>query len=418
MAGRESLPLRRLKSFNPLNRLTADQLVLLVNRAERRCHSPGETVIEQGVQDGLDFFLITGAVELHAKDGRKSVIEAETDKALNPIARLQPRMYEVVAVRSSEFLVIEQDILNGFLNSAPVSQVEMESSGDWATAGSAEHRLRLEFNSELRSNQIRLPSVPDMAWKVRRFAAREGLSEAKLAKAVAVDPAIAAKLLRACNSPVYRGLGSVHSVHEAVARLGMRITRQLVSEFALRDVFRSRQISLQREMVKLCQQSREMAALCWLLASRVEGLDPDEAELAGLLHDIGTVPLLVLAEHHPGLWSSEARLKSAIRQLRSEFGAGLLEIWACPSGLVEAVRHGEDWQYECPEKSPQLVDVVIAARLHSMIGSSQNGELPALNPVPALGRLAGPEPGASLSQELLAEARARVEQTQQLLSTR
>lgn len=418
MAGRERLPLHRLKSFYPLNRLTTDQLVLLVNRAERRCHNPGETVIEQGVRDGLDFFLISGAVELHAKDGRKSVIEAETEKALNPIARLQPRMYEVVAIRPSEFLVIEQEILDGFLNSAPVSQVEMESSGEWVASDSVEHRLRIEFNSELRSNQIRLPSVPDTAWKIRRTAAREGLSEKKLAMAVAADPAMAAKLVRACNSPVYRGLGGVHSVYEAVARLGMRTTRQLVSEFALRDVFRSRQMSLQKEMVQLCQQSREVAALCWLLAGQVDGLHPDEAELAGLLHGIGAVPLLVLAEHHPGLWSSEARLRSAIRQLRSEFGAALLESWACPPGLVEAVRHAEDWQYECTKTVPQLVDVVIAARLHSMFSSSQNGELPALDPVPALRRLGGPEPGASRSQELLAEARARVEQTQQLLSTR
>ncbi|WP_372987062.1 HDOD domain-containing protein [Marinobacter sp.] len=418
MAGRERLPLGRLKSFYPLNRLTADQLVLLVNRAERRCHNPGETVIEQGVRDGLDFFLISGAVELHAKDGRKSIIEAETEKAINPIARLQPRMYEVVAIRSSEFLVIEQDILNGFLNSAPVSQVEMESSGDWVASGSAEHRLRMEFNSELRSNHIRLPSVPDMAWKIRRTAAREGLSEKKLAMAVAADPAMAAKLVRACNSPVYRGLGGVHSVHEAVSRLGMRTTRQLVSEFALRDVFRSRQLSLQREMLKLSQQSRELAALCWLLADQIEGPDRDGAELAGLLHDIGRVPLLLLAEHHPGLWSNEARLQSVSRQLRAEFGTALLENWGCPPSLVEAVGHGEDWHYECPDKSPQLVDVVIAARLHSMIGSSQNGELPALNQVPALARLGGSEPGASRSQELLAEARARVEQTQLLLSTR
>ena len=33
MAGQESLPLRRLKQFQPLNRLTDDQLVLLASRA-------------------------------------------------------------------------------------------------------------------------------------------------------------------------------------------------------------------------------------------------------------------------------------------------------------------------------------------------------------------------------------------------
>ena len=92
MAGQESLPLRRLKQFQPLNRLTDDQLVLLASRAERRTHGPGQRVVERGVRDGLDIFLIHGSVELESIDGRKSTIEADTEKAINPIARLQPRM--------------------------------------------------------------------------------------------------------------------------------------------------------------------------------------------------------------------------------------------------------------------------------------------------------------------------------------
>src|SRR6056297_334784 len=63
MAGQDSLPLRRLKEFQPLNRLTDDQLVLLASRAERRTHGPGQRVLERGVRDGLDFFLIAGKVE-------------------------------------------------------------------------------------------------------------------------------------------------------------------------------------------------------------------------------------------------------------------------------------------------------------------------------------------------------------------
>jgi CRP-like cAMP-binding protein len=111
MASQDSLPLRRLKEFQPLNRLTDDQLVLLASRAERRAHGPGQRVLERGVRDGLDYFLITGKVELESVDGRTSVIEAETEKALNPIARLQPRMYDVTAVTPCEFLVVEQDVL-------------------------------------------------------------------------------------------------------------------------------------------------------------------------------------------------------------------------------------------------------------------------------------------------------------------
>ena len=61
MAGQESLPLRRLKEFQPLNRLTDDQLVLLASRAERRTHGPGQRVLERGVREGLAFFLVAVA---------------------------------------------------------------------------------------------------------------------------------------------------------------------------------------------------------------------------------------------------------------------------------------------------------------------------------------------------------------------
>ncbi|HAC30340.1 MAG TPA: cyclic nucleotide-binding protein, partial [Marinobacter hydrocarbonoclasticus] len=99
----------------------------------------------------LDYFLISGAVELQSVDGRKSTIEAETDKALNPVARLQPRMYDVTAVKPCEFLVIEQEVLNQMLRAAPISQVEMDSS-DHDEDQSEEHHLLMEFYSELRSN--------------------------------------------------------------------------------------------------------------------------------------------------------------------------------------------------------------------------------------------------------------------------
>ncbi|EMP57421.1 signal transduction protein [Marinobacter santoriniensis NKSG1] len=417
MAGPDSLPLRRLKSFQPLNRLTDDQLVLLASRAERRTHGPGQRVAERGVRDGLDIFLVSGAVELQAVDGRKSIIEAETDKALNPIARLQPRMYDVVAVKPSEFLVIEQDVLNQLLRSAPVNQVEMGSE-DGVSGGDEEHQLLMEFYSELRSNQIKLPSVPDVAWKVRRAVDRDESSAEQVAAVVSADPAMAAKLVRSCNSPLYRGFSDVRNVREAVVRLGMRTTRQLVSVFALREVFKTRQASLQKEMEKLWTHSREVAALCWVLADQATRIDPEEALLAGLLHDIGVVPVLVQAEHHSALFSNEANLGHAIRELRADVGTAVLENWAFPAAFLESVRHAEDWHYECREPEPQLVDVVIVAQLHSMIGSNQNDSLPAFDEVPAYRRLGELELNASRSLQLLTEARARVQEVQQLLSIR
>ncbi|MBK1872950.1 MULTISPECIES: HDOD domain-containing protein [Marinobacter] len=417
MASQESLPLRRLKEFQPLNRLTDDQLVVLASRAERRTHGPGQRVLERGVRDGLDYFLVTGKVELESVDGRKSVIEAETDQALNPIARLQPRMYDVTAVKPCEFLVVEQDVLNQLLRSAPVAQVEMDS-GESHGGESEEHHLLMEFYAELRSNQLKLPSVPDVAWKVRRLVDRDDSTADEVATAVSADPAMAAKLVRACNSPLYRGFSDVRNVRETVVRLGMRTTRQLVTVFSMREVFKSRHPSLQKEMEKLWRHSREVAALCWVLADHATRLNPEEALLAGLLHDIGVVPVLVQAEHHVNLFADDTNLKNAISELRADVGTAVLGSWSFPPAFVEAVRHAEDWAYESREAEPQLVDVVIVAQLHAMIGSSQNEGLPAFDEVPAYRRLGNLELNASRSLELLTEARARVDEVQQLLSIR
>ncbi|MDI9246235.1 HDOD domain-containing protein [Marinobacter sp. CHS3-4] len=416
MAGQDSLSLRRLREFQPLNRLTDDQLVLLANRAERRRHGPGQRVIERGVRDGLDFFLVEGRIELESVDGRKSTIDAASDKAVNPIARLQPRMYNVTAIKPCEFLVIGQDLLNQLLRAAPVQQVEMDSGESNGEAESEEHYLLMGFYAELRSNQLTLPSVPDVAWKVRRLVDREDTAAEQVANAVSADPAMAAKLVRACNSPLYRGFSDVRNVREAVVRLGMRTTRQLVTVFSMREVFRSKHPSLQKEMDRLWRHSREVAALCWVLADSATSIDPEEALLAGLLHDIGVVPILVQAEHHVNLFADQTNLDHAIHELRGDVGTAVLENWAFPAPFLNAVRYAETWSHECSESAPQLVDVVIVAQLHSMIGASQNRDLPSFDEVPAYRRLGELELNASRSLQLLTEARARVDEVHRLLS--
>ena len=417
MGGRDSLPLRRLRSFQPLARLTDDQLVLLASRAQRRTYSAGQRVVERGVRDGLDYFLVTGAVKLESMDGRKSIIEAETDRAINPVARLQPRMYEVTALKSCEFLVVDQDVLSQMLRLAPSVQVEMDSA-DAADDHTEENHLLMEFYSELRSNQVKLPSVPDVAWKVRRLVDREDSMADDVAVAVSADPAIAAKLVRACNSPLYRGFSDVRNVREAVIRLGMHTTRQLVTVFSLREVFKTQRPALQKRMEQLWRHSREVAALCRVLAEHATRIDPEEAMLAGLLHDIGVVPVLVQAEHHPKLFAEEDNLRHAVAELRADIGCAVLDNWAFPRAFVDAARYAEDWHYECPQAEPQLVDVVIVAQLHSMIGTSQSEPLPAFEQVPAWRRLGELSLNASRSLELLTEAREKVDEVHKLLSIR
>lgn len=416
MAGRESLPLSQLKQLRPLNRLTDDQLVLLANRAERRKYAPGQNIARRGVRDGLDYYLLQGAVELTAVDGRSSSIESGSDKALNAVAKLQPRMYDVTATRPSEFLVIDQEVLVQLLRSAPVQQVEMDSTDGSQAHESEEHHLLMEFYAELRSNQLSLPSVPDVAWKVRRAADREDSSVEDIARVITADPAMAAKLVRACNSPLYRGFKDVRKVSDAVIRLGTRTTRQLVTVFSMREVFKTRQPALQKAMDALWRHSREVAALSWVLADSATRLDPEEALLAGLLHDIGAIPVLVQAEHHTRLFADTAKLDHAVNELKGDIGAAILENWSFPATFIAPARHAEDWGFDHQGNDPQLVDVVIVAQLHSLIAANQKQGLPEFDAVPAYRKLGELELDASRSLQMLTAARSRVDEVLRLLS--
>jgi HD-like signal output (HDOD) protein len=417
MKGQESLSLRQLKAFQPLNKLTDDELVLLASRADRCVFKAGKGIMQRGACDGQEFFLLAGEVELTSEDGRQVRITAGSERAQNPIARLQPRMYDVRAVKPSEFLVIAQDVLAQMLGRAPMEQVEMQAS-DGDQVSSEQQQLLMEFYSELRSNKVRLPSVPDVAWKVRRLVDREDAGVGQVAMAISADPAMSAKLVRACNSPLYRGFNDVRNVRETVVRLGLKTTRQLVTVFAMRDVFKSRQPLLQKHMERLWQHSCEMAALCWVLADEATKINPEEAMLAGLLHDIGVVPILVHAEHYPHLFNDEDRLLAVIAELRADTGTGVLENWAFPAPFLEATRHAQDWDYASDQPQPQLVDIVIVAQMHAMIGSGESEGLPRFDQLPAYSRLGGLELNASRSLDLLTRARSRVDEIKQLLAIR
>jgi len=79
--------------------------------------------------------------------------------------------------------VIAQDVLAQMLGRAPMSQVEMHAS-DGDQAGTEQQQLLMEFHAELRSNQVQLPSVPDVAWKVRRLVDRADTGVDQIAMAI------------------------------------------------------------------------------------------------------------------------------------------------------------------------------------------------------------------------------------------
>ncbi|MDX5298460.1 MAG: HDOD domain-containing protein [Gammaproteobacteria bacterium] len=405
--------LRALRQMTPLNRLSDNQLIVLAGRVDVRRAKAGTRIIERGSADGRDYFLLAGTLRLRADDGRQRDIVAGSESALAAIAHLQPRIYDVSAATDCAYLTLERDMLTRLLQEAPMDQYEMDESPQ--PAGGDDYRLLMSFYADLRSNQLVLPSLPDLAWRIRRIAEQPDTGLDDLAQALISDPAMAAKLVRACNSPLYRGFAEIHSLREAVVRLGVQVTRQLVTVFSMRELFKTRQPELQDAMSVLWDHSREVAAMAWALARAQAGIDPEEALLAGLLQGIGAIPVIAHAERHVNLFADYRALRQAIQDLRGEIGGALLRHWGFPEVFVEVAEHPGDWMYDHGDERPRLVDVVLLAELHAYIGKPDMARLPSLDSVPAFKRMQGLELTPQKSLRLLQDAREQIASMRDML---
>lgn len=408
-----------LKKFRPLDRLSENQRILLAHKAHFSSFKKKKVILERGSRDHHDYFLLSGKIELEAPDGRTREIEAGSDKADAAIAHLQPRQYNVKAVTDVEFLVIEQDVLNILLKEAPVHNFEADDGFDVNDEESDDaegtYKVLMSFYHDLKSNNFTLPSLPDVAYRIRQIADKEETSSDDIARVVNADPAMTVKLIKSCNSPLYRGFNEVSSCRDAVVRLGIQTTQQLVTVFSMRELFRSKKTELKQAMSDLWQHSREVASIAYVLAELTPGLNKDHAMLAGLIHDIGAIPVITYAENFPELYADETALRDAVDELRGEIGCTILEHWGFPADLIEVVSKAEEWSFDSGRDEPSYTDIIIVAQMHALIGCPKRNNLPPFGQVPAFRKLANGGLTPERSLKVMVEARHKIEEIQQVL---
>src|SRR5262245_1103424 len=149
-----------------------------------------------------------------------------------------------------------------------------------------------ELSRRLRRRELTLPPMPRALLRVQKLIDSGNCHMAQLGREIERDPALATRLVGIANSPFYAGLGSVQSVSDAVTRIGLGETRNIVLAVMLRSkVFRvpGRQAEIDR-LWRHCVA----ASLAGQVLGAAAGVDPDGAFIAGLLHDLGRVVLLSL----------------------------------------------------------------------------------------------------------------------------
>jgi HD-like signal output (HDOD) protein len=240
---------------------------------------------------------------------------------------------------------------------------------------------------KLLSNQASLPSMPAVAARIHDAMASPDWSMRTIATIIKSDLGTTTYLLQVANSPLYGGVTPARQVEQAIARLGINTTRHLVMAHALRSTFVTRSHLLTTLMQQTWRSSTRLAALSGVLAQRCSSFRPESATLAGLLQDIGVLPILNALNKYQDQLTNAAHVVSAIDKFAPPVGMILLTRWGFDTDMIEVARSRADWLRD-PRPTADLADVVLVARLHADLASGNNAHNPRIDAVPASAKLA------------------------------
>ena len=225
--------------------------------------------------------------------------------------------------------------------------------------------IKADLTDAIENDKLILPTLPEAALRVREIAENENSAILDLVKVISTDTALSARVIRVCNSPLFRGSREIENLNMAVSRLGMAYTSNLAMGLAMQQMFQATSEMIDKRLRATWHTSTEVAGVCHVLAQQYTNLKPDQATLAGLVHLIGVLPILRYVEDSDTQISS-ILLDNVIDELHPRMGATILKKWDFPKDLQNVPLEFADLRREVP--SADYADLVMIANLQLIAG--------------------------------------------------
>lgn len=222
-------------------------------------------------------------------------------------------------------------------------------------------------------------TLPDVAMRVMRIADDPSATEDDLQEVLESDPALAARVLRVVNSAFYRRQREVSSPRGAIKLLGVSAIRNIALAASLHRLYRGRRAIAGFDPAELWAHCVAVGTAARELARRVPAVVPEEAMVAGLLHDIGLILALqawtpeftqVVAQATLINSASFAQLeRTHVGATHEELGGALCDQWHFPVALVNACRFHHDFRALPAEAQAMPALVHLADRMAARMGA-------------------------------------------------
>jgi len=238
-----------------------------------------------------------------------------------------------------------------------------------------------------------LPPLPEAVCRLCELAGDLDADIHEMARVVSEDQALTSRILRVANSAFFGLSGRIKTVSHAIVVLGFREIRNLalgVTVFALRF---GRDRSSPLDHTDFWRHTVAVASAARMIGTYINLSDPEEAYVAGLIHDIGK---LLLVEHFPTeytetLWKasgdgcslSEAE-ETVVGINHAEVGRKLCEHWKLPESLTRAValHHRPIEEMKAAPATERLAAVVRVADNAARTAGIGNGGNPSMDAEP------------------------------------
>ena len=370
-----------LKPFAPFSDMPPEYVIVAAKFADSMKAKDGEAILEKNSEDSFDYFLIDGELELTDIYDQTSTLRAKTPHALKPLPQLRPSAYGVKASGPATVIRIPQTVISRVRTEAPEKETDVN---DEALLDITQTREFFEeFKQELHRHHVRLPSLRSSASLALRATGKDDVTNAELTEAISRDPGIAAKLLKISNSALFSSEGPVLDIPKAIDRLGIFPAKEITACFAFRDVFKNMSPELNAMLEEQVEASRQVSAMAAVIAEMTESVNPQAAALAGLLHNVGVLPVFGYATRNVAYAMNSKLVAHAIQRLSDEVGVLIAKKWRFGDELIHTLENGANWSYQ-PEGEPDLASVIITAKYHFALSKSGLKGLPKPKDVPSL----------------------------------
>ncbi|EHR69229.1 putative signal transduction protein [Burkholderiales bacterium JOSHI_001] len=194
---------------------------------------------------------------------------------------------------------------------------------------------------------IVVPPCPALLVQLRAAMAHEPPDLTEVARIAGSDVAMSATLIRQANGALHAAGQPVRTVGQAMTRLGMDITAQVMTGFLARSAI----VPDNRHLARFWEHSAQRAALMGSLARHLPGVHDDLAHTCGLFLHVGLPVMLQSLRGYAGTLVEAAARKDRTpvqtenanhRTDHAVVGALVARVWQLAPEVMAAVRLHHD----------------------------------------------------------------------------